>query len=238
MLDTEPGAGVYHGFRRQVSSVEASAAALDGSIMDLLEFREMAVGELRVRASRDCARHRRRPPPLRAPAIERHHVPALRLRPRPRAPPPGGSWRRQSRPVGTRPKPRAARGRSPSRQMCSLPRRRGRWQHNRNRPRQSLESAARAVGISNHWRPHRYGGHHAPRTLRILTGGGARPLPCPALRPGTDMKAASGKALYWRTVAPHYACWPLPKRRLGGVACLDPCGTLMAVSHGLRSTDA
>lgn len=45
MLDTEPGAGVYHGFRRQVSPAEAKAAALDGSIMDLLEFRQVTAGD-------------------------------------------------------------------------------------------------------------------------------------------------------------------------------------------------
>lgn len=45
MLAADPGAGVYHGFRRRVSPTEAEAAALDGSIMDLLEFHEMRAGD-------------------------------------------------------------------------------------------------------------------------------------------------------------------------------------------------
>lgn len=45
MLDAEPGAGVYHGFRHHLNPAEAKAAALDGSIMDLLAFREVSSGD-------------------------------------------------------------------------------------------------------------------------------------------------------------------------------------------------
>jgi mannose-6-phosphate isomerase len=45
ILDAQPGAGVFHGFRRPLDRAEAEAAALDGSITDLLAFREVARGD-------------------------------------------------------------------------------------------------------------------------------------------------------------------------------------------------
>lgn len=45
VLDADPGAGVYHGFRRRLDRAEAEAAALDGSIMDLLAFHPVARGD-------------------------------------------------------------------------------------------------------------------------------------------------------------------------------------------------
>lgn len=45
ILDAQPGAGVFHGFRRPLDLAEAEAAALDGSIMDLLAFHEVARGD-------------------------------------------------------------------------------------------------------------------------------------------------------------------------------------------------
>ncbi len=45
ILDAQPGAGVFHGFRRSLDRAEAEAAALDGSIMDLLAFHEVGRGD-------------------------------------------------------------------------------------------------------------------------------------------------------------------------------------------------
>lgn len=45
VLNAAPGAGVHHGFRRRIDRAEAEAAALDGSIMDLLAFHEVRQGD-------------------------------------------------------------------------------------------------------------------------------------------------------------------------------------------------
>lgn len=45
VLDADLGAGVYHGFRRRLDRAEAEAAALNGSIMNLLAFHPMAQGD-------------------------------------------------------------------------------------------------------------------------------------------------------------------------------------------------
>ncbi len=45
VLAARPGAGVYRGFRRPVGSDEVRAAALDGTLPDLLHFHEATVGE-------------------------------------------------------------------------------------------------------------------------------------------------------------------------------------------------
>jgi mannose-6-phosphate isomerase len=45
ILDAQPGAGVFHGFRRTLDRAEVETAALDGSIMDLLAFHEVARGD-------------------------------------------------------------------------------------------------------------------------------------------------------------------------------------------------
>ena len=45
VLEAKPGAGVYHGFDRRVRRAEIEAAALDGSIMDLLAFHEVERGD-------------------------------------------------------------------------------------------------------------------------------------------------------------------------------------------------
>lgn len=45
VLEAQPGAGVYHGFRRPLSADEVARAARDGTIMDLLAFWEVRPGE-------------------------------------------------------------------------------------------------------------------------------------------------------------------------------------------------
>lgn len=45
ILAAEPGAGVFRGFRRPLDRAEAESAAIDGSIMDLLAFHEVARGD-------------------------------------------------------------------------------------------------------------------------------------------------------------------------------------------------
>ena len=45
ILDAQPGAGVFRGFRRTLDRAEAEAAALDGSILDLLAFHEVSRGD-------------------------------------------------------------------------------------------------------------------------------------------------------------------------------------------------
>lgn len=45
VLDADPGAGVYHGFDRRIDRAEVKAAALDGSIMDLLTYQQVVQGD-------------------------------------------------------------------------------------------------------------------------------------------------------------------------------------------------
>ncbi|QGG96844.1 class I mannose-6-phosphate isomerase [Actinomarinicola tropica] len=45
VLDAEPGAGVYLGFREPVDADEVARRSLDGSVADVLEFVELAVGD-------------------------------------------------------------------------------------------------------------------------------------------------------------------------------------------------
>lgn len=45
VLDADSEAGVYHGFSHRLDVREAAAAALDGSIMDLLAFHRVATGD-------------------------------------------------------------------------------------------------------------------------------------------------------------------------------------------------
>lgn len=45
VLDADPGASVYHGFRRHLDRAEVRAAALDGSIMELLASHEVDSGD-------------------------------------------------------------------------------------------------------------------------------------------------------------------------------------------------
>lgn len=45
ILDAEPNAGVFHGFRRHLDRAEVKAAALDGSIMNLLAFHGLDRGD-------------------------------------------------------------------------------------------------------------------------------------------------------------------------------------------------
>ena len=45
VLDSAPGAGVYHGFRRRVTKDEVRRAALEGTLPDLLRFVEVKRGD-------------------------------------------------------------------------------------------------------------------------------------------------------------------------------------------------
>lgn len=45
VLDAQPGAGVYLGFRREVESDEVARRAVDGTVAELLDFVELSVGD-------------------------------------------------------------------------------------------------------------------------------------------------------------------------------------------------
>ncbi len=81
VLRADPGARIAIGFRQSISRERLRESALNGEIEDLLQWVDVKAGRCVLRSRRHRPCHRRRTRAVRDPAIFRHHLSALRLRP-------------------------------------------------------------------------------------------------------------------------------------------------------------